>query len=153
MARIDDIPEPTRSAILALEIRQAESQPFVAGPALSRRRVAMVSSAALIRRGEGPFLPGTAEFRALPATLPAGDILMSHVSINYDRAGWQRDINTIYPIDRLRELAADGTIGAVADTHYSVMGSTDPATMTRTADAMAAAMLTEGVNAVLLSPV
>ncbi len=113
----------------------------------------MVSSAALIRRGEAPFLPGTAEFRALPATLPAGDILMSHVSINYDRAGWQYDINTIYPIDRLRELAADGTIGAAADTHYSVMGSTDPATMKRTADAMAAAMLAEGVNAVLLSPV
>ena len=125
MARIEDIPEPTRSAILALEIRQAESRPFVTGPALSRRRVAMVSSAALIRRGEA------AEFRALPATLAAGDILMSHVSINYDRAGWQSDINTIYPIDRLRELVADGTIGAVADTHYSVMGSTDPATMTR----------------------
>ena len=153
MARIEDIPEPTRSAVLALEILRAETQPFVAGPALSERRVAMVSSAALIRRGEPPFLPGTTQFRALPATLPAGDILMSHVSINFDRAGWQRDINTVYPIDRLRELAADGVIGAVADTHYSVMGSTDPATMARTADAMAALMLAEGVNAVVLSPV
>ena len=85
--------------------------------------------------------------------MPAGDILMSHVSINFDRAGWQRDINTVYPIDRLRELAADGVIGTVADTHYSVMGSTDPATMARTADAMAALMLAEGVNAVVLSPV
>jgi hypothetical protein len=42
---------------------------------------------------------------------------------------WQRDIKVIYPIDRLREFAAFGEIGGVADTHYTVMGSTDPAAM------------------------
>lgn len=153
MARIDDIPEPTRSAILALDIPEAPSRPFVAGPPLSARRVAIVSSAALVRRGDAPFLAGSAEHRALPASLAAGDILMSHVSINFDRSGWQRDINVAYPIDRLRELAADGVIGSVADTHYSVMGSTDPRVMAETADAMAAGMRREGVDAVVLSPV
>ena len=34
-------------------------------------------------------------------------------------------------VDALRQLAADGTIGAVADAHFSVMGSTDPAAMTQ----------------------
>ena len=56
--------------------------------------------------------------------MPAGDILTSHVSINFDRAGFQRDLNVIYPIDRLRELAAEGVIGGVAETHFTVMGST-----------------------------
>ena len=153
MARIEDIPEPTRSGILGLEVTPFDTRPFVSGPKLSKRRVAMVSSAALFRRGEAPFPPGSAEYRALPADLPAGEILMSHVSINFDRAGWQRDINTAYPIDRLRELAAEGVIGAVAETHYSVMGSTDPRAMAASADAMAARMHAEGVDAVLLSPV
>ena len=78
---------------------------------------------------------------------------MSHVSINYDRSGWQRDINTIYPLDRLRALAAAGVIGAVADTHYSVMGSTDPATMAETADQIVGQLRQERSDAVLLSPV
>jgi len=153
MARIEDIPEPTRSNVLALEVAPSGTRPFASGPALSARRVAIVSSAALHPRREAPMLPGTADYRVLPAGLAAGDILMSHVSINYDRAGWQRDINTVYPLDRLRELAHEGAIGAVADAHYSVMGSTDPRNMTASADAMAAQMRAEGVDAALLSPV
>jgi D-proline reductase (dithiol) PrdB len=153
MARIDDIPEPTRTAILALDVPAATTHPFVPGPPLAARRVAMVTSAALHRRGEAPFPPGSAELRVLPASLPPADIVMSHVSINFDRAAWSRDINVAYPIDRLRDLAADGTIGSVADAHYSVMGSTDPRAMGEAADTMAAAMHAEGVNAVLLCPV
>ena len=78
---------------------------------------------------------------------------MSHVSINFDRAGFQRDINVVFPIDRLRDLAAEGVIGSVADTHYTVMGSTDPVAMVESADGIAAAMHTEKVNAVILAPV
>ncbi|NJO23194.1 MAG: hypothetical protein HC868_09910 [Sphingomonadales bacterium] len=100
-----------------------------------------------------PFPAGSAEFRELPATLAAGDIRMSHISINFDRTGFQRDINVAYPVDRLRELAAAGAIGAVADTHYSVMGSTDPQTMTVTADGITGRLKQEQIDAVLLCPV
>ena len=89
----------------------------------------------------------------MPSAWPTNEILISHVSINFDRAGFQRDINVVYPIDRLRDLAADGTIGSVADTHYTVMGSTDPAAMTASADAIAAALHADNVNAVVLAPV
>ena len=153
MARIDDIPEPTRSAILALDVPAAASAPFVDGPPLTARRLAIVTSAALHRRGEPPFPPGSAAVRVLPASLPTRDMVMTHVSINFDRSGWSRDANLAYPIDRLRELAEQGVIGSVADAHYSVMGSTDPRTMVATADAMAHGMRAEGVDAVLLCPV
>lgn len=153
MARIEDIPEPTRGVVLDLPIAPVAAPAFVAGPPLAQRRVAIVSSAALYRRGEAPFLPGSGEFRALDAGLPKGDILMSHVSINFDRSGWQRDCNVAYPIDRLRELAAEGVIGEVARTHYSVMGSTDPQAMAASAEAIAARMRDEGVDAAILSPV
>ncbi len=153
MARIEDIPEGTRAAILTLAIDEPETQPHVAGPPLADRRVAIVTSAALHDRREMPFLHGTPEFRELPSSLPTSDIRMSHVSINFDRAGFQRDINVAYPIDRLRELANEGVIGSVADTHYSVMGSTDPATMTETVAALVARLRHDRVTAALFLPV
>ena len=153
MARIEDIPEPTRSAVLGLVCAPSASAPFVTGVPLAKRRVAIITSAALVRRGDAPFEPGSAEVRMLPASLAPADMVMSHVSINYDRSGWQRDINTIYPIDRLRELAAAGVIGSVADTHYSVMGSTDPATMAATCEQIVGQLQQERSDAVLLSPV
>jgi hypothetical protein len=39
---------------------------------------------------------------------------------------FQEDWNVVFPLDRLNELAAEGTIGSVAATHYSFMGATDP---------------------------
>ena len=153
MARLEDIPEPTRTAVANIPCPTFETTPFVAGPPLAERRVAIVSSAALIHRGDKPFPFGSGEFRAVPGAWPAEDILMSHVSINYDRAGFQRDLNVVYPIDRLRELAAEGVIGGVAETHYTVMGSTDPASMVESADGIAAALLADRCDAVVLCPV
>ena len=153
MARIDDIPQPTREHIIALDIPAPAERPFVTGRPLRERRVAMVSSAALHDRRELPFMHGSAEFRALPSSLSPADIRMSHVSINYDRSGFQRDINIAYPIDRLNELAADGTIGSVAATHYSVMGSTDPKTMGETVEALSVRLAADEVDAVLFLPV
>jgi len=153
MARLEDIPEPTRTAARDIACPSFESTPFVGGPALSKRRVALVSSAALIRRGDKPFPVGSGEHRAVPASWPTDDILVSHVSINFDRAGYQRDINVVHPIDRLHDLAAEGAIGSVAQTHFSVMGSTDPAAMANAADDIAQALHADGVDAVLLCPV
>lgn len=153
MARLEDLPSASREAIAGLDCPSFDARPWVRGPALVQRRVAMISSAALHLRDEAPFAPGSAEFRTLAADAPAHALRMSHVSINYDRSGWQRDVNTIYPLDRLREMAASGAIGAVAHTHYSVMGSTDPRTMEQTADGIARRLKQERVDAVLLSPV
>jgi D-proline reductase (dithiol) PrdB len=153
MARLEDIPEPTQTAVANLACPSFETTPFVNGPALSERRVAIVSSAALIHRGDKPFPFGSGECRAVPSVWDNNDILVSHVSINFDRAGFQRDINVVYPIDRLREFAAEGVIGSVASAHYTVMGSTDPAAMVESADAIAAALLADKCNAVVLAPV
>ena len=153
MARLEDIPEPTRTAARDIACPSFESTPFVGGPALSKRRVALVSSAALIRRGDKPFPVGSGEHRAVPASWPTAAILVRHVSINFERAGYQRDINVVHPIDRLHDLAAEGAIGSVAQTHFSVMGSTDPAAMASAADDIAQALHADGVDAVLLCPV
>ena len=66
MARLEDIPQPTRDAVLAAPCPSFKPS-FVVGPPLAQRRVAIVSSAALIQRGEKPFPFGSAECRFLPA--------------------------------------------------------------------------------------
>ena len=80
-------------------------------------------------------MPNAASCR--PLLRLASEILISHVSINFDRTGFQRDLSVVYPIDRLRELAAEGVIGGVAETHFAVLGSTDPVGMTEAADQIA----------------
>jgi D-proline reductase (dithiol) PrdB len=153
MARPEDIPQPTRDVVLNLPCPSFDTTPFVAGPPLAQRRIAILTSAAIIRRGDKPFPFGSGEARFISADTPTGDLLISHVSINFDRAGWQRDVNVVYPIDRLRELAAAGEIGAVAPTHYTVMGSTDPAAMEDAVDQIAGQLKQERIDAVLLTPV
>lgn len=150
---MEEIPQPTRDVVAGLAAAELPGAPWVKGRPLKDSRIAIITSAALHPKSEMPFAAGTAEFRVLPTRLAAADLAMSHVSINYDRFGFQRDINVAYPIDRLRELALDGIIGSVAPSHYSVMGSTDPATMTATADGIAGHLKQEQVDAVLLCPV
>jgi D-proline reductase (dithiol) PrdB len=153
MARPEDIPQPTRDAVLNLPCPAFDTTPFVAGPPLQQRRIAILTSAALIKRGDQPFPFGSGETRFIPANTPPNDLLLSHVSINFDRAGWQRDINTVFPIDRLRDLVTTGEIGGVADTHYTVMGSTDPAAMEEAVDQIAGQLKQERIDSVLLTPV
>src|SRR3974390_3443153 len=152
MAPLEDIPQPTRDAVATAACPSFDTTPFVSGLPLAARRVAVVSSAALIKRGDAPFPFGSAEVQFLPDNVPLNDLLISHVSINFDRSGYQRDINTVYPVERLRDLAAQGIVGSVAATHYTVMGSTDPSTMEGSADQISGQLREERVDAVLLTP-
>jgi D-proline reductase (dithiol) PrdB len=153
MARLEDLPEPLRTTVANLPCPAFDTTPFVTGPKLSERRVAIVSSAALIHRGDKTFDFGSGEYRAVSGDWDNADILSSHVSANHDRNGYRRDLNVIFPIDRLRELAAEGVIGGVAETHFTVMGSTDPAGMMATADQIAGQLRQERIDSILLSPV
>ena len=153
MARPEDLPEPTRTTVTTAPCPSFDTTPFVVGPPLSQRRIAIISSAALIERGEAPFAFGSTEFRTVPASRPAADILASHVSIAHDRSGFQRDINTVHPVDRMRELAAEGVIAHAAEPNYRIMGSTDPLKMGDTADQIAGQLRQERIDSILLSPV
>ena len=153
MARMTDLPQATQTNMANLECPRFETTPFVSGPPLAERRVAVVTSAGLVRRGERPFVSGDVDYRVLPADTPANQILMSHASVNFDRTAFQRDINVVFPLDRLRAMAADGAIGSLASTHYSFMGATDPHGMEANARAVAGRLKSDQVDGVLLTPV
>ncbi len=153
MARMEDVAPRTRKALEELECVSFSTKPWVAGPPLAERRVAIVSSAGIHLRADKPFAAGDRDYRAIPSMTPAADIIMSHVSVNYDRTGYQRDINVAFPIDRLNELAAEGAIGSVGPTHYSFMGATAPEHMEAKAKEVADLLKADGVDTVALIPV
>ena len=153
MVRLTTLPPAQAKRYGELECPTFETTPWATGPALRHRRVAIVASAGLVVRGEKPFRGGDADFRVIPATTRADQLLHSHISINLDRTGFQEDWNVVFPLDRLNEMAAAGTIGSVADTHYSFMGATDPKLMADHARTVAGRLKQDRVDAVLLSPV
>ncbi len=153
MARLSDMNEPQRSHIANLPCPHFDKTPWATGPALSKRRVAIISTAGLHRRGDRPFAGMDGDYRVIPGDNGANDLVMTHISTNFDRTGFQQDTNLIFPIDRLRELADEGIIGSVADFHYSFMGATDPSNMASHAKNLASLLAGDNVDAALLVPV
>lgn len=153
MARLEHMSEYEREHYLTRPCPTFDTLPWVVGPPLARRTVALISTAGLHRRGDRPFAPGATDYRLIAADTPSSDLVMSHISTNFDRTGFQQDWNVVLPLDRLRDMAAAGEIGRVAQYHYSFMGATDPAAMEPRARELAQIMQTEGVDAALLIPV
>jgi D-proline reductase (dithiol) PrdB len=153
MTRLTDLPAAQAKRLAEAECPSFETRPWVNGPALSRRRVAIVSSAGLFLRGENPFRGRDADYRAVPSETGPERLLTSHISVNFDRTGLQEDWNVAFPLDRLKELAAEGTIGSVAATHYSFMGASDPLAMEPHARELAGRLKSDQVDSVILAPV
>jgi D-proline reductase (dithiol) PrdB len=153
MTRLDSYSESERNHLLGLPCPEFESTPFVQAPALNKLKVAVISTAGLHLKGDRPFGPGESDYRLIPSATPACDLVMSHISTNFDRTGFQMDLNMVFPLDRLNELAGEGFIAGVASYHYSFMGATEPQKMEQTARSLAKIMKKDGVNSTLLVPV
>lgn len=127
---------------------------FTKPPALRDARVAIVTSAALVREGGAPWQSEDFHFEMIPDE--ARDLKLGHLSPNFDRSGFASDINVVYPVDRLHELVGRGEIGSVAKHHYAFAGN-QPDTLSElrydTGPQCARKMLDEGVDVVLLTPV
>ena len=153
MARLNQMPEPMRTHVADLPCPQFDTTPWTAGTKLEEQRVAIVSTAGLHKRGDRPFQGIDGDYRIIPGGTMANELVMTHVSTNFDRTGFQQDWNVAFPLDRLRELADEGIIGSMADYHYSFMGAADPSQMASHAENLAQVLKGDGVNAVLLVPV
>lgn len=153
MARLERLPEKLREHLLGLELPRLDATPWVLGVPLVERRVAIVSTAGLHRRSDPPYLPLAVDYRVIPGDVEANDLIMSHVSANFDRSGFEQDWNTVFPLERLREMARRGEIGSVAAFHYAFMGATDPLRMEPAARDVARLLARDAVDAVLLVPV
>ena len=127
MARLSDMPDWERDNFLNKipTLPAFDGDPWVTGPPLAERRIAIVTTAGVHVRGDRTFGAGAhgMDYRVIPADVDDADLIMSHQSVNFDRSGFQADVNVVLPLQRLKELADDHVIGSVADFHYSFMGA------------------------------
>ena len=83
---------------------------------LSKATVALVTSAGVHRKDQPGFNIadelGDLTFRIINGDVNAADLMVTHH--HYDHTDADADINVVFPIEPLRELAAEGFIGAVA---------------------------------------
>ncbi len=138
----------------ALPVPNFDQSPWASPGALSDATVAIVTSAALHRRDDDTFAAVDSSFRVLDGS--DRHLVLGHWSPNFDRSGFAMDLNVVYPVDRLTELAADGTIGAVAPRHFSFAGNQPDDVATIRLDsgpAVAAELRADGVDVVVLTPV
>jgi len=93
---------------------------------LTRATVAIVTAAGVHRKNQEPFNIadelGDLTFRIIGADDLASDLMVTHH--HYDHSDADQDINVVFPIDPLRELAKEGFIGEVAREHVGFMGYT-----------------------------
>lgn len=153
MVRLSQFEESERRHLLDLPCPTYAATPLVGGVRLAEARLALISTAGLHCRSDRPFGIGESGYRIIPSECRASDLVMSHISKNFDRTGFQQDLNMVFPLDRLGELAADGVIGSLAQYHYSFMGATDPTKMEGEARRLCKILHNDRVNAVLLVPV
>jgi len=121
-------------------------------------KVAMVTTAGVHHRDQPPFdmrdPDGDPSFRAIDVSRPVCNLMITHDY--YDHRDADKDINVVFPIQRLRELERDGIIGEIASTHYGFMGHILGAyvqtLVNRSAPEVARRLKEDGVDVVLLTP-
>jgi D-proline reductase (dithiol) PrdB len=126
---------------------------------LSQSKLALVSSAGFVLPAQPHFdesiKGGDPSFREIPSGVEVKTLVETHRSESFDHTGLQKDPNVGFPIDRVRELAASGRIGAVNHRHLSCMGSiTAPGRLIHNTAPTAVRLLVEDqVDVALLVPV
>jgi len=91
--------------------------------ALKESIFALVTTAGVQLRDQEPFnLEGDNSWRIIPGDVRTDQLIVRHE--HYDHRDADKDINVVFPIDRLRELAQEGIIGGVNDKHIGFMGYT-----------------------------
>ncbi len=91
---------------------------------LGKSTVAVVTTAGVHHRDQQPFNmtdpDGDPSFRIIDLRRPLSSLMITHDY--YDHADADRDMNVVFPAERLKEFEQEGLIGRVADLHYGLMG-------------------------------
>ena len=145
----------TRARANDIPVYEYETLAWTTPKPLSESRVAIVTTAGLRTDDVTLWSQSDEGFTVLPHGTK--DLSFAHFSPNFDRSGFNVDLNTVFPTDRLDDLAAAGVIGSVAQQHISFMGAQKDhnlATMRLdTGPAAAQILRDDNVDTILLVPV
>jgi D-proline reductase (dithiol) PrdB len=86
--------------------------------------VALIGTAGAHVQGDQPFdvgnRMGDPSFRVIRGDVAFDTLDLSHPGYNTRKV--RQDINCVFPLERLRELAQEGIVGSVSARHFSFMG-------------------------------
>ena len=156
MVRLADLHEAEAKHLRARAdaMSPVEPAPWISPKPLRECKIAIVSTAGLHRRDDAPFALGAVDYRLLPGDVDFADVVISHVSTNFDRSAFQQDPNIWFPLDRLREMHADGEIGGISSWHYSFMGAQpNHAALQPTGEEVGRLLAADEVDVALMVPV
>ncbi len=125
---------------------------------LENSMIALVTTAGVHHKNQEPFdmkdREGDPSYRTIDLTRPLSSLMITHDY--YDHSDADKDINIVFPIERLREFEKEGLVGRVANSHYSFMGHITgrhvPTLINRTAPEVAQWLKKDHVDVVLLTP-
>jgi D-proline reductase (dithiol) PrdB len=81
--------------------------------------ICIVSTAGVRLASDRPFeVEGDTTWRVIPGDVEAKDL--RYDDAHYDHACVDRDLNCVFPIDRVRELAAERRVGGLTANHFSL---------------------------------
>jgi D-proline reductase (dithiol) PrdB len=128
MAELSELTLSTRLFFRTYRWRKARVvAPLAMTKPLSEASVALISSAGFVAPGQDPFDDGMRggdfSHRILPADVDLRSLRESHRSDAFDHSGMRTDPNLAVPLQTLRELESEGTIGSVSAGAISLMGS------------------------------
>lgn len=123
---------------------------------LHKARLAFISTAGVQPKGTLPFDTvhpvGDYSLRRVPSDSKPADLEIHQ--LKYPTFGANKDLNVIFPIERLRDLVQEKFIGGLTRNFYSFIGyNMDPQRLERTlAEEIAAAVEAENPDVALLAP-
>ena len=129
-------------------------QPFVRPKKqLQESRLALVTTGGVHLPGQPRFdiddPAGDCSYREIPTS--ARDLTWTHA---YYRPDEGSDLDAVFPLQTLRSLLEDGTVGGLSERHFSFMGAIrDPIQLVEsTAPEVAGKLVEDRVDVVLLTP-
>ena len=159
MAELGELALWVRAFLKAYPYRKARwSKPAPVKP-LKESKAALVTTAGLHLPEQPPFnsslKAGDCSYRWIPGDVAVEDLLIAHRSRSFDHDGIEKDRNLCFPLDRFRELVAEGVVGSLNHRHVSFMGSiTGPGRLLRqNALEVAQQLRQDGVDSAFLVPV
>ncbi len=123
---------------------------------LSQSRVAMVTTCGVHTASDPSFnlksRTGDSSYREIPNDVSWDQLRLSHMGYNTRKVS--ADINCVFPLERLRELEAEGIVGRLNHRHFSFMGYIPivKRLLEQTGPEVARKLQKDGVELVLLSP-
>ena len=122
---------------------------------LNECKVALITTAGFYLPEQNSFDSNDCSYREIPNSIQTQVLSVGHKSEAYDKRGIEIDVNLAFPLDRFRELEAEGKIGSFNHRHFSFMGSiTKPKPLiTQTAPEVAQMLKTDEVDVAFLTPV